>query len=388
MIDATQIHETLVSSISHGAPMLLDNISQNLAARPVPSGWALDVILRLDDAQSGFLRFLHTASDLRRQCVYFALTELDWDRPEVFANRIARASVASHQKQDAPLSVIASGLMGMRVRDIIHDVFGSEPKGLLGALSRCGHAPLDDFNYPLLRAIYDDPKNTARAALLRTVSEISDETLQVVWRLPPALLRKEVLNQIKMAADIKQYLPALELIERLHPTITEEDLAFSFSQMPKRASIGSWVRRWIEKAEFLPLSLPFAGDETLRPLVSGTDIKAVAHRYQNCLRHRIGDVALGRACYYEHAEGAIAELKAMSDGHWLLDGIYGPKNEHASPSIVCSVRNKLESAGVLVPVANVQGADHVAIANLLGLYEFAASPALSGGLARLEASGP
>jgi hypothetical protein len=377
-----------LSDASHGSLMLLHNASPKLTARPVPPGWALDLILRLDEAQSGFLRFLHTASDLRRQCVYFSLTQLDWDRPDVVAGWVKRAREETNNKHDAPFSVIASGLMHMRVRDIVHGIFGATPNGLVGALSRCGHAPLDDINYLLLRAIYDDPKNTARAALLRTVSEISDETLEVVWRLPPALLRKEVLNQIKTAADIEQYFPALKLIERLHPTITEEDLAFSFSQMPKRASIGSWVRRWIEKAEFLPLSLPFAGDETLRPLVSGTDIKAVAHRYQNCLRHRIGDVALGRACYYEHAEGAIAELKAMSDGHWLLDGIYGPKNEHASPSIVCSVRNKLESAGVLVPVANVQGADHVAIANLLGLYEFAASPALSGGLERLEASGP
>jgi hypothetical protein len=267
--------------------------------------------------------------------------------------------------------------MRMRVRDVIHEVCGSTPNGLVGALSRCGHDPLDEHSYLLLHAICDDPKNKARAALLRKVSRITDHVIKLAWRLPPALLRPEALNQIKSAEDIAQYSPALRLIQRLHPTVTEENVAFSLSQMPEGASLANWVRRWIESAECLPLSLPFAGDETLRPLVSAPDIKAVARRYRNCLRRRIGDVALGRACYYEHVEGAIAELKCLSEGHWLLDGIYGPKNEHVSPHIVRSVRHKLESAGVLVPVANVQGAEPEAVANLLGLYEFAAGPALS-----------
>jgi hypothetical protein len=158
--------------------MLLDNATPKFTARPVPPVWALDLILRLDEAQSGFLRFLHTASDLRRQCVYFALTQLDWDRPDAFAGWIKRAREETEHKHDAPLSVIASGLMSMRVRDIIHGVFGSTPNGLVGALSRCGHAPLDDLNYLLLHAIYDDPKNKARAALLRAVSEISDDIVE------------------------------------------------------------------------------------------------------------------------------------------------------------------------------------------------------------------
>lgn len=333
--------------------MLLNNVIQKLAARPVPPGWALDLILHLDEAQPGFLRFLHTASDLRRQGVFLILTELDSERPEVFASWIARSRKQPGRKDANPYSIIASGLITMRVRDLIHVVFGSTPPGLTGALSRCGADPLDEFNYMLLHAICDDPKNRERRAMLRHVPQIDDTFVDLIWRLPKALLRPEVLYSIKTPPDIEQYASALNVLRRLHPAITDEDFATSLSQMPRESNLAQWMRRWIERAAHLPPALPFAGDEQLRPLVSGAELKEVARRYQNCLRRRVGDVALGRSCYYEHVEGAIAELRGLSNGRWLLEGVYGVRNKHASPGVIRSIRAKLEGAGVLVPVAHV-----------------------------------
>lgn len=181
---------------------MLDSASRKLAPRPIPRGWALDPILRLDEAHAGFLRFLHSASVLRRQGVFLALTQLNWDRVDEFASWIARSRERQDWRKADPLAVIASGLTSMRVREIVHAIFGAIPPGLLGALSRCGDEPLDVFSYTLLHAICDDPKNRSRRALLQKAPKIDDNMIDVVWRLPKALPTPDVLTQIKTSATI------------------------------------------------------------------------------------------------------------------------------------------------------------------------------------------
>jgi hypothetical protein len=352
--------------------MLVDSASRTLAPRPIPPGWALDAILRLDEAQSGFLRFLHSASALRRQGVFLTLTQLNWDRTAEFASWIARSRDRPDRNEADPLAIIASGLMSMRVREIVHAVFGATPPGLLGALSRCGDDPLDEFNYTLLHAICDDPKNRARANLLRHAKEIDDDLVQVVWRLPPALLRPEVLSQINSPEQIESYTPALHLIRKLHPNITDQDLALSFTQMPRGSRLSHWVTRWLERADCLVTAMPYPGDELIRPLVSATEIRSAARDFRNCLRDKIGTVALGRAIYYEYIAfgGAIAEVKALSNGNWMLDGVYGPGNRRPSPEAVRALRSTLESAGVLVAAAHTQDRGMHEVASLLHIHDF------------------
>jgi hypothetical protein len=352
--------------------MLMDSASRKLTPRPIPPGWALDAVLRLDEAHAGFLRFLHTASTLRRQGVYLALTRLDWDRADEFASWLRRSRPQSDNTHSSSLAVIASGLMRFRVRDIVTSVFGATPPGLLGSLAKCGDNPLDEFHYMLLHAMHDDPKNRARANLLRHAIEIDDDAIEVVWRLPPPLLRPEVLAQINRPEHIEQYAPALHLIRRLHPAITDEDLAVSFSQMPLGSGLANWVMRWLERAECLAPSLPYAGDEMLRPIVSAADMREVARRYHNCLRSRIGAVALGRVVYYEHVgtPGAVVEVAALSDGHWVLEGVYGPKNNRPAVNIVSSVRKTLENEGVLLAAADEQPPHVQSVAEMLHIFEF------------------
>lgn len=373
IVDGSDIRETLQSVSSRQSRMLIASANKQMKARPVKAGWALDALLQIDFAKPGLLRFLHTASDLRRQAVFLVLARLDWDRLDGCSPWALKAC----SLEGDPTGALATALASVRVRDLIGNVFGATPTGLIGALSRCGSDPLEEFNYTLLHDIFDDPKNKPRRALLRHAPKIDDDLVDVVWRLPKALLRPEVLNHIKSSDDIAQYASALNVLRRLHPKISDEDFALSLSQMSPGSSLAHWIRRWIERALHLPPALPFAGDKEMRPLLSASDMKEVARRYQNCLRRRIGDVALGRAAYYEHIDGAIAELRGLSKGNWVLEGIYGPQNRHALPGTVRAIRWKLEGAGVLVPAALAQGPDENAFADVLGLFEFAAVPSLS-----------
>lgn len=366
--------------------MLVETASRKLAPRPIPPCWAMDAILRLDESQTGFLRFLHCASGLRRQGVFLALTRLDVGDVCKFAWSLTRSGGRPELKALSPYAVVASALMKMRVREILSFVFGAVPHGLLSALSRCGYDPLEEDSYSLLYAICDDPKNEARRLLLRHVQSIDDKTLHVVWRLPKALLSKEVLGQITRPEQIEQYSSALRLIQGLHPSITEKDLATSLSQMSGMNGLARWMTRWVERADHLPTSLPYSGGDVLRPLISAADMKDAARRYRNCLRRRIGDVALGRAIYYEHIDGAVAELRGLSGGQWLLEGIYGPQNRCPAGKVIYSIRTTLEAAGVLVPVAHVQGREHNALAEILGLYELSGRSSLTWDPKLLEAA--
>jgi hypothetical protein len=131
MLDALSIHETLVESQHGTTRMLLSHASHKPAPRPIAAGWTLAPILVLDEANAGFLRFMHRASALRRQGVYLALTQLDCGRPHILASAIRRAWTGYQCDRSSPLSVIASGLMTMRAGDVIHAVFGSTPNGFL-----------------------------------------------------------------------------------------------------------------------------------------------------------------------------------------------------------------------------------------------------------------
>ncbi|MDB5595309.1 MAG: hypothetical protein JWM36_2270 [Hyphomicrobiales bacterium] len=357
--------------------MLVDRASQRIA-RPIPAGWALDAILRCDAEHGSFLRRLHHASSLRRQGVFLALTQIDWDRPDVLASSITRTGDRSDVNGSPPLALIADHLLRLRVRDLVHAIFGPTSQGLVGALARCGEDPLDEFSYQLLVAMHVDPANRARASLLRDVAEINDALVEVVWGLPAALLRVEVLRHIRQPEDIRRYSSVLKVIRRLHPQVTDDDLLTSLANLAPGTNLAIWARRWIEKAACLPTALPYAGDETLRPLVSGEDMKRTALKYQNCLRGKIAVVALGRACFYEYAGsgGAVAEVAALSNGHWVLDGIYGVNNCRPAPEAVRSIRFTLEKAGVLVVARYTHSADLNTVADLLHLYEYNGGPGL------------
>src|SRR4051794_7502973 len=165
-------------------------IDRQRTPRPIPVSWALSIILKLDTARPGFLNFLHSASALRRQGVFLALSQWDSLPVEHLAAAISEG-FGSPTDNDGPCAAVASALMSRRVREIVHAVFGSTPQGIVGALSRCGDDPLEEFNYAILLAMCDDPSNRARANLLRNAREIDDDLIQVIWDLPPALLRPE-----------------------------------------------------------------------------------------------------------------------------------------------------------------------------------------------------
>jgi hypothetical protein len=302
-----------------------------------------------------------------------ALSQLDRGRPEVLASCIRHESKRADLVDTDPFAMIARGLMSIRVKSLVKAVFGATAQGLVGTLSRCGDDPLGEVTYDLLFFLHDGPQERHRSGLLREMERITDDVVEVVWRLPPALLRKEALLSIRRPGDIGRCNSALEFLRRLHPNLTDEDLRRSLAQIGAGSNFAIWVRRWVGRADTLPPApLPYAGDVALKPLVSASDMKEVGRRHGNCLASKMTLVALGRVVYYEFSDhgGAVAEVVALSENKWLLGGIHAPKNARPAPEAVKMIRASLQAAGVLVAARHTHGHEVEEVARMLRVQEF------------------
>jgi hypothetical protein len=111
--------------------MLVTSAAKKSTARPIPAGWALDAILQCDEAHAGFHTFVCRASNLRRQAVFMALSQLERSRPEVLASCIKRGSTRAGLVDADPVSIIARGLMCIRLKDLVQAIFGSPAEGIV-----------------------------------------------------------------------------------------------------------------------------------------------------------------------------------------------------------------------------------------------------------------
>jgi hypothetical protein len=72
---------------------------------------------------------------------------------------------------------------------------------------------------------------------------------------------------------------------------------------------------------------------------------------------------------WRHAS-VIASLRPhdRQPGRWVLSGLHGPKNEPPQPEAAKTMRGKLASAGVILPVRDETDQERRAVARLFGVY--------------------
>jgi hypothetical protein len=101
--------------------------------RPRPiTGWALSKLVECDAVHPSTLRLALTASPLRRQAIFLTLSHLHFTSPESLAARLYPAEAPASSD---PLWAISTGLVTMRVRDLVQALHPGVA-GLMGALNR------------------------------------------------------------------------------------------------------------------------------------------------------------------------------------------------------------------------------------------------------------
>jgi hypothetical protein len=334
------------------------------------SGWPLDHLISLDALYPGILRFAFQASSLRRQGIFLTLSHLRPGSPEDLAARLARSTDLPASPD--PLATIATALVTLRVRDLVQALHPGVD-GLVGALNRIGDNPLHPLKYRTLVRMLREP-DQRRARVLKQVEVISETTLSVLRVLDPTFLYPDIVKRFRSTASVQAFNAAVDLIRRVVPSVTDEDLLASLKALGPTSGLDTWAQRWVTKAEF-PILPPIQDDEDWRVLRTGEAMAEAGQRFRNCIKGRVALVALGRAAYVEwRSEPAIIELLALSgpqgSAQYTVDGIHGPRNGRVAPAAIEAICAKATSAGLLIPAKLGHARTHNEAARLLNVYEF------------------
>ena len=351
--------------------MLLDLFpeTKRRAARSF-TGWSLNAAISCDEAHPGFLRFLTTASPLRRQAIFGALALVSYDGPEAIAARLHHFILHDRPPISDPLAVIATVLMTRRARDISRALYGPV-EGLVGVFGRLGDKPMHPTTYRTIVSLLSKPEHRDRARVLRQVETIPASAPAVLLALKPPFLLPKLLECFNSAEQVMQFQSAIGLIQRVVPTVTEFELAKSISDLGPDARLDDWLERWLHKAERFPFSPPIHDDGELVVLRSAKAMRDAAARFSNCLATKIGFCIVGRNAYVEYLpEPAIIELVGLSQGHWMLCGIYGPDNGPVDLDTAHAIHRKIKSAGILTPARVAHAKPFNAVARLMNIREF------------------
>lgn len=336
--------------------------SEDLSDRPsrLPisfTGWALKALLF--DAE--LLRFVMTASALRRQAIFMILAIADLAD---FVRR-CRATCPSEDWRGDDDNDLALALRKWRVQRLLSLVCdGYIPHGLTGVLGRAGHAPLMRRSYLLMLDLL--AAGDERAKILIGARTISDLKIVAASKLDLALCQPGVLDRIALRQTVDG-INAVAVLARELADADDQALADSVSPTPTNWS--RWATLWAEKVRRFPaMSVVPDGFVALN---SAASMKDAAGRFGNCLASRIPQAVVGRRAYLEYGPGqAIIELEALSGAGWLLSGIHGPNNDALDPMTFTEIVTKLRRAGVLIPSRIDENHERRAAARILDAFDF------------------
>lgn len=301
-------------------------VSHARLARPIARAITqpiLDFAFEIDARFPGYLRYLLAASDTVRQANFAILRQIDWQNPELVADRLRQKIVLQTSSTD-PLGIIGECLFRLSARSMVEVAFGSVPKGFMGFLGRLGHSPIaidvikDGFG------IFNDPeRNRQRIAVLQQISDLAEIHVRLAMRLDGPLLHRGLISSI----SLEHVLAAQELLALMRtyrPDLDDRDIRHSLDGWAKSGahkryrSMGTWARSILEKSPLarLPVESGLANDPSFA-VMSPADIVQAARRYRNCLHEqRLGHLIGGRRSYVEWqgSPKAIVELCVLRCG--------------------------------------------------------------------------
>ncbi|WP_238258443.1 hypothetical protein [Methylorubrum podarium] len=337
-------------------------------------GGHLAAACRLDVALPGYLNAAFHASALKRTAQFIAYAEIDFDRPQIMADRLAAISPTDISATD-PLVQIARALILLRPAEIIRALYGNAPPGLIGLFARIGHNPFrDTTDYRLAFDLFARPENRARAKLLGQIEgTVTAKTVRIIAQIDPIFLRPHVLERVRSETALEALHEALALIRRLVPSATDATLVESLDHLsPRDRDLSKWIEGWLRKSERLLVTPPIPADDPDLRLIPLKDLDEVGRKLGNCLGSRIAYGALGCRLHYEwdrDQTAAAIELRALSGGAWVIEQIRGTHNQPISHAALKVIRAKFSSYGVLSYVAPGMGRAGSRLASLLRAYD-------------------
>ena len=153
---------------------------------------------------------------------------------------------------------------------------------------------------------------------------LTRQKLEALAALHPELRSVRIMSEVGSPADAAALHAVVDRVCRLCPDASAESVRRSLRET--KAEWGEWLDDWFAKAALPPP--PFPGSETLVPLGSGAEVRALGRAWRNCLGNFLDDAVKGEIVFYRWTGGepALVALRPLGQLGWIVDEINGPRN--------------------------------------------------------------
>jgi hypothetical protein len=344
-----------------------------LEPKPVV-GWVLPMAIGLDRAHGGgYLRYLATASSLKRQASFTALAVLDERGPDYLASHFRAAGLTEGFLGSDSSAQVAHVLITARAQDICkaEALFGADSSVSMSLLHRIGSGPLSPSAYHSLIELMRNPKHRERAQNFSRDCSVSEIGIEAGLRLPLPLVRHEIISRINSSDKIDELITAYDLIFPLLSEAIQSEVWQSLKTFRPERSLKRWLERVIDKIPRFPICGPVRDDAETTLLSSPSAMRQAGPRLQNCLSTKVNDSLLQRCIFYFwHEPECVVELQCLSQGYFLIRGVHAKGNGTVDADALKQIRAKFESSGtVLVGAESAQAKEINRCAKLLGAWD-------------------
>ncbi len=183
---------------------------------------------------------------------------------------------------------------------------------------------------------------------------ITEEKLAVLFEVDASLLHLPFVNRMTSLEQVREINAALSAIRASSDREDEAALVAAAVHGAENRKVEHFVSAWIKRCRFPPL--PFEADEAagVFPITSAAELSISGLKYRNCSRgiSRLVDAIAGRSAYvvYEPGDGrppkAMAQLFNLTNGSWMLEGLYGVGNARVPAEVQEPLRAWFAERGV------------------------------------------
>jgi len=268
------------------------------------TNWVLTRIVALDEVRPGLAGQYLRASSERRQVIaaYLASGEPFTDCPHYEADLLA---CGNHD-------------------DILSAVRGSAPTGYRAALARVGHRVQPRRFYIYLRALLASHQANDVLNVLSQQPSVDMARLRVMRILPRPIRTPRVVAIHRDIVAARQTAKLFRLM--IENGVDETALAQAIRQAETPGDLMRCWRRWVERLNFPKPPIP--AQSFYRPILTGSDLKAAALAFRNCMRRFLSDALDGRDAFavFSAPEQEIVVHMRQRDGQWFLEGCHARGN--------------------------------------------------------------
>jgi hypothetical protein len=265
--------------------------------------------------------------------------------------RMHLVGLALAHLEGMPSSELSDVLFRGSAETILQTAVGQRPTGLKRAVSVMPNYMLKQESYRELVTLLTEPD---AARLIYHSFEIHDATIRAMSDIPAALRGVAFSLHENADVDMSSFSKGLRCIAMRSGKLSFEDLV---SELANACQPGQFFAKLKSIVESLPLpdALPPARVHRAERIDSGSQLRALAKEWGNCLGSYVWNVDNGQCAVYVWRDGdlqAACHVTRCGRLGWFLEDTKGPENSDLERRDLDTIFGAFESARI-PPVSDI-----------------------------------